>query len=153
MQNNKNCRNENAFFGFDFDQLGKTIEDFIGKSNVNEFFGRDFAHKTPLVNVYESAEHGLEIEIAAPGLSRDAFSVTIEGEELQVSANLNINKVAENVKVKRKEFDYSTFKRNFRLHDKFDSENITARYENGILLIRVPLKTETKKESFKVNIL
>ncbi len=151
MQQNKNCRNE-AIFGFDFDQIGKTIEDFINKSNVNEFFGRDFSHKMPLVNVYESEINGLEIEVAAPGLTKEAFSVTIEGEELIVSATLNVNKSTENVKVKRKEFDYSTFKRNFRLSDKFDSNKISARYENGILLIKVPVKTETKKESFKVEI-
>lgn len=154
MHNKRNCNHqtENGIFGFDFDQLGKTIEEFIGKSNVNDFFGRDFAHKTPLVNVYETAE-GLSIELAAPGLPREAFSVSVEQNILTVSASENVKETPENVKVKRKEFDYSTFKRTFRLSDKYNSEKVSARYENGILRIHIALKTEEKKDSIQVEIL
>ncbi len=152
--NKKNCNYQQAgnFWGMDFDQLGKTIEDFLGKSNVNEFFGRDAYNKNPLINVYESPE-GIDIELAAPGLNREAFSVSIEAQELSVEVNENVNKEAENVKVKRKDFDYSTFKKTFRLSDKYDLEKVTARYENGILYLKIPVRVEEKKASIKVEIL
>ena len=149
---NSNQHAENGFFGFDLDQLGKTIEEFLGKNNANDFWGRDFAHKTPLVNVSETPE-GLDLELAAPGLSREAFSVSVEQNILTISANATVKETAENVKVKRKEFDYSTFKRTFRLIDKYDTEKISARYENGILRIHVAVKTEEKKDSIKIEIL
>jgi HSP20 family protein len=154
MYNNKNCNNqtENAAFGFNFDQLGKTIEEFLGKNNVNDFWGRDFSHKTPLVNVYENTE-GLAVELAAPGLTKEAFSVNVEQQDLTVSTKATVKESAENVKVKRKEFEYSTFTRTFRLSDKYDTEKITARYENGILYIHVGVKSAEKKEGFKIEIL
>jgi HSP20 family protein len=153
MYNKRNCNNqtENAAFGFNFDQLGKTIEEFLGKNNVNEFWGHDFAHKTPLVNVYDSPE-GLSIELAAPGLSKEAFSVSVEQNTLIISANKNVKESADNVKIKRKEFEYSTFSKTFRLSNKYDTEKITARYENGILQIHVAIKTAEKKESYKIEI-
>ena len=90
----------------------------------------------------------MSVQVAHKG-SRQCHA---EGQDLLISAALNVNKSTENVKVNRKEFDYSTFKRNFRFSDKFDSNNIFSRYENGILLIKTPVKNETKKESYKVDI-
>ncbi len=149
--NKKKCdqKYDNGFFGFDLDQIGKTIEDLF--SNVNQNFGQDFAHKTPLVNLYET-EEGLDIEIAAPGLHKEDFQVSIEGHELYVAAKGNVKELPENVKIRRKEFAYSTFKRKFRLSDKYDPNAITAKYEAGILKLQVGLKQKKEKNSIRVEV-
>jgi HSP20 family protein len=149
--NKKNCNNnkESGFFNFDFDQIGKTLEDFF--QNASNNFGNDFAHKSPLVNVYESDE-GLHIDLAAPGLRKEDFKVTIEGQELQISADTNVKEVADNVKIKRKEFAYSTFSRKFRLSDKYDANNIAAKYEAGILKLHIGLKEKKEKDTIRVEV-
>jgi len=43
----------------------------------------------------------------------------------------------------RKEFDFSGASRTFRTSEKIDAENISARYENGVLTVQLP-----KKEAF-----
>ena len=46
----------------------------------------------------------------------------------------------ENEKLIRKEFGFKSFKRSFTLNEKIDTENIIARYENGILMLTLPKK-------------
>lgn len=146
---NSNQNNDNGFFGFDFDQIGKTLEDFF--QNASNNFGHDFAHKSPLVNVYESDE-GLHIDLAAPGLHKEDFKVTIEGQELQIAANTNVKELPDNVKIRRKEFSYSTFKRKFRLSSKYDANSISAKYEAGILKVHVGLKEKKEKDTIRVEV-
>jgi len=147
----ENAKQQNGFFNFDFDKLGKKVEEFMKKNNVNDFWGADFANKTPLVNVYES-EKGLDIELAAPGLEKEDFTVTVENHQLIVSTAQTVNKKLENVKIKRKEYDYSTFTRSFRLSDIYDLEKVTARYKKGILKVSVQKKEVKKKSSTRVDV-
>ncbi|MEL4474616.1 Hsp20/alpha crystallin family protein, partial [Shewanella algae] len=44
----------------------------------------------------------------------------------------------------RKEFTYRSFKRSFSVDDKINTENIQARYEDGVLKVLLPKKDEVK---------
>ena len=43
-----------------------------------------------------------------------------------------------------REFSYQSFSRSFTLPNSADSEKIVAKYENGILRIKIPKKEEAK---------
>lgn len=139
-------------FRFNFDEFGKAVDDLMQNIKVNDIFGADFTKTAPAINVYEHLGY-LEIQVAAPGLKKEDFHLQIEQDVLTISANANVKELPEDVKTKRNEFNYSTFKRTFRLNDKFDYQGIKARYEQGVLNITIPEKEQEPRTTIKVDIL
>lgn len=139
-------------FGLNFDDLGKAVDDFVSNIKVNDIFGTDATKTIPAVNSFEHAEY-LELQVAAPGLKKEDFELQIEEDILTISANVSLEKESEEINVKRKEFNYSAFKRTFCLTDKFDYQNIKAKYEAGVLLVTIPKKSKEEKSKIKVQVL
>ncbi len=105
----------------------------------------------PPVNIVEKPENYL-VEIAAPGLEKTDFNVKLEGNILTISTEQK-EKVEESTdKMIRKEFSYRSFKRSFTLDEKIDAENISAKYENGILKLELPKKENLKAGAREINI-
>lgn len=121
----------------------------------DNFFDKDFmtkgmelGTKVPAVNVSES-ENAFELEFAVPGLKKEDFQIDIDKDILTISAETQSEseeKDEENQKVTRREFSYSSFTRSFRLPDNSDEENISAVYNNGILHLNIPKKSEDDLE-------
>ena len=117
----------------------------------NEFF-ENAVHSdvrkgsVPQVNIRES-EYGYHLEMAAPGLSKEDFKISIENDVLTVSGEKKAETAEKNDKYTRKEFSYQSFMRSFTLPDVVDTEKIMARYENGIMNIDLPKKEEAKPKS------
>jgi HSP20 family protein len=127
--------------------------DGIFDREIGSFFGSDNFASQPLVNILETSE-GYGIEIAAPGLAKEDFEIQAEGAFLTVSARQKQEgALHRDGKILRKEFNFATFSRRFRLSNGVDLERITARYENGVLKITL-LKSEAElKQSRSVEIL
>ena len=104
----------------------------------------------PAVNVKETEKY-FEVEVAAPGLKKEDFSIELENDVLSVSHLKKEEKKAEgeNGRYTMKEFALKSFKRSFSLpENQIDSEKIEAKYQDGILNIVLP-KKEEKKEKVK----
>lgn len=122
-------------------------------SIFNDFFGNEWVDKSngtaPAVNILET-EHDFQIEVAAPGMTKEDFKVNInEDNELVISMEKRTENKEENPKHKgtylRREFSYSRFQQSLILPDTVEKENITARVENGVLTVEIPKKKETEK--------
>lgn len=105
-------------------------------------------YSTPAANIAEN-EVNFTIEIAAPGLQKEDFKIEVKNSKLTVSAESKTQE--EGKKYSRKEFAYGSFKRNFTLPETVDSENISAKYADGILYVVIP-KLEKEKVGRSINI-
>jgi HSP20 family protein len=94
-------------------------------SLFENFFGRDteqffnLAHVgtgTPAVNVKEDNE-AIRVEVAAPGLKKEDFKVTLENGLLTITAKAvrNTKKRTKRAATPRREFSYRGFSRSFTL--------------------------------------
>lgn len=96
----------------------------------------------PATNIKES-DKGYVLELALPGFKKDDFKVAVNNGMLSVSSevkNENENKNEEEGYVRR-EFSYQSFTRQFTLpEEKVDTENIAAKYEDGVLRLSIPKK-------------
>ena len=93
----------------------------------------------PKVNILET-EDDFQINLAAPGMKKNEFSVSLDNDLLTISAEKADEKTESNHTFTRFEFDYQNFERSFTLPiEKVDSEKINAKYEDGILYL-VPLR-------------
>lgn len=110
-------------------------------SAVSKAVREDVLHYPP-VNIIDKTTN-YSVELSAPGYLKADFSIKLDNNVLTVSTDKKEVTTVENEKLIRSEFGLKSFKRSFTLNEKIDTENIAARYENGILKIELP-----KKESF-----
>lgn len=131
--------------------------DGMMKELLNEFpsaasrtFREDVLNFPP-VNITETAE-GYQVELAVPGFEKADFNVKLDDKILTISTEKKESNAAADQKMIRKEFSYKSFKRSFTLDDKIDAENISAKYENGILILELPKKENLKAAVKDINI-
>lgn len=106
---------------------------------------RQFA--SPAVNIKESDKE-FQIEIAAPGMTREDFSVRIDNdEELVIALEKKNQKEEKNEKANylRREFSYTSYHQSFVLPENINLEAIQAEMVNGVLNIKLPKIQEVKK--------
>lgn len=104
----------------------------------------------PSVNVKED-DNRYEIEVAAPGLNKEDFSLKIENNVLTISSEKENEKDEKAGNYSRREFSYQSFKRSFTLPEgHILTDKILAKYNNGILRIELPKRDEVKPQPEKM---
>ena len=114
-------------------------------------FGIDLApktHQTPAVNITEK-ENTFHMELVAPGKEKKDFHVELEEDTLTISTTTDQESNEDNSKFTRREFDYASFQRSFRIPETIDTKNIKANYKNGLLSIILPKRKEAIPEPKK----
>jgi HSP20 family protein len=124
----------------------------------DDFFNRDLFNwgnsnfsntntTIPAVNIKETADN-YEVEVAAPGMTKNDFRIELDGNNLTISSEKSHQEgVAEGERYARKEFSYQSFQRTFSLQKNVvDVENIQAKYENGILQLLIPKREEVRQK-------
>jgi HSP20 family protein len=132
-------------------QLPVFFDDFLGDVfNTNKMsFKTAFASTTPAINIKES-DTVYQIELAAPGMEKSDFKISIDQDLLSISTEKPEEKTENAEKYNRKEFGYLLFKRSFTLAElKIETEKIEAKYEAGVLIITVPKKVEQENKTVK----
>ena len=124
-------------------------------SLFDEFFTRDFGidlaprtYQTPAVNIIEKGD-AFHLELVAPGKEKKDFDVELEEDTLTISTNSDSGIVEEDTQFTRREFDYASFDRSFRIPETIDTKNIKANYKNGLLSIVLPKRKEAIPEPKK----
>ena len=107
-----------------------------------EFFPMRVGVNVPSVNVKETEKEYM-LDVAAPGLERKDFNIEVQNHTLTVSAEKEEKKEKEEEGYSKKEYSYNSFSRSFALPENVKEGDIDAKYENGILTIRVPKAKET----------
>ncbi len=109
------------------------------------FFDSDWMKSmtVPSVNIRET-EKEFFVELAAPGLNKKDFKISVENGMLTISAEKKFEKEETEKEFTRKEFSYSNFSRSFMLPENVNEEKIEAHYEDGILKLQV-LKSVVEK--------
>lgn len=103
----------------------------------------------PSVNIKESSE-AFDVEVAAPGFSKDEFKIELHNDLLTISSEKQVeNETKEGENFTRREFSYQSFSRSFTLPNTVNSNKIGAKYENGVLKISIPKKEEAKPKPAK----
>jgi HSP20 family protein len=105
----------------------------------------------PAVNVLEK-EKAFEIEMAAPGLEKKDFNITVDNGVLTISCEKEAEKEDKEKNYTRREYSYTNFARSFTLPDSVKSDEISAKYEDGVLRLILPKTDEAKVKSKAVKV-
>ncbi len=103
------------------------------------------------VNIHETAD-AYHLELLAAGRNKEDFKINIENGLLTISFEKKEQTKTDDYKTVRKEFAFHSFKRSFTLDEQVDSNNIQAKYENGLLKLLLPKKAQVKENAKQINI-
>lgn len=125
------------------------------RNDMFDFWGGDNAVETvPSINITEE-QHDYKIEMAAPGMKKDDFNIDIDDNIITISSE----KESEETDGKNgknytfREYNYSRFSRSFSIPENAETSKISAKYNDGILCLTIPKKTEqVKSKSQKIKI-
>ena len=113
-------------------------DDFMGYTPAKQF-------ASPAVNIIEN-ENDFQIEVAAPGMSKEDFKVRLENDnELVISLEKKNEDKHEKKNYLRREFSYASYKQAFIIPDEVEAEGINASMVDGVLKITLPKKEVTVK--------
>lgn len=127
----------------------------------NDFFDNDWMERAnatqPAINVKEDAQ-AFTVEVAAPGMSKENFSIRIDEDNNLVLSMENKTQEKKDEKPQarylRREFAYSRFEQQMELPENVDKAHISAKMEKGILEITLPKLTpeQVKKAQRQIDI-
>lgn len=138
----------NLFSGF-FSDIDRMFENdmFLMPMHLNRFGNENM----PAANLRETPKE-YAIELAVPGMKRDDFNIEIDDNMLSISCEKEENINEDKDDYKRREYNYSSFSRSFRLPETVKADKIKAQYDNGVLHITVPKAEQNDQRKKRINV-
>ena len=117
----------------------------------NDFFDNSWMERptytAPAINVIES-ENEYDVELAAPGLTKDDFNVHVDADnnlQIRMEKKTETKEGKKHGRYLRREFSYEKFQQTLLLPDDVDAEKIEAKVENGVLNVHLPKMVKVEK--------
>ncbi|SRR5579871_5506777 len=130
-------------FGSDFPipTLQRELERFLRNPAIS--LGLSGYGAYPPLNVFEN-DHGAVVVAEMAGLDPSQVNIGCQGRTLTIRGERKPREAGNGVAYHRRERSFGEFSRSLQLPEDYDLEKAEAKYENGLLIIRVP-KAEAAK--------
>ncbi len=106
---------------------------------------------SPAVDIYEEGDD-LVVKAELPGINKEDIEVKVTDDYITISGEKKKEEKVEKKDYYRYERSYGSFSRTFRLPVDVQTEKAKAKFENGVLEIRIPKTEEAKKKEKKLQI-
>lgn len=125
--------------------------DSLFRTTLPDLFRRSEGVLFPPMNVAEDA-NGYDVTVEMPGLEEDDIQVEVLGRQLVVSAERTWRKEDEEKQYHRIESRYGVMQRSMSLPEDalLDLDKVEAKYDKGVLRVRVPKAAPTPKRRIAV---
>jgi len=102
----------------------------------------------PDVDVFSSADDLLFV-VDLPGVAKGDVTIDIDQSDTMVVRARNHAKEPDNPVVQQ--FRVGDYYRAFQLSDDYNKEKVSAKLDNGVLVVRIPMREEAKPRSVQVS--
>jgi HSP20 family protein len=123
-------------------------ESFSSESPEEALTTTSFA---PPVDIYEGV-HNITLKMEVPGIDEKDIDVRIDGNTLTLHGEREFEKDEKEENFRRLERQYGSFTRSFTLPNSVDSNQVTAHYDKGVLMVNLAKKVEAKPKQIKVDV-
>ena len=128
----------------DFDDIVKDF--FAGFSNISASRG-----VYPLLDIKEDKEK-YTIDVEIPGIEKNDLKISVKKDNLIIQGEKKETKKKEEESYLRVERSYGNFMRSVKLPTEINQEQITAKYNNGVIKIILPKTKKDKTKEVQVKI-
>lgn len=105
----------------------------------------------PVMNISES-DDAYHLEFDLPGVKKEDLDVTFERGRLVLRGERRSEKEEKGQRFRRIEKHYGTFERTVSLPEDVMADSIEARFENGVLELKVPKTLQGPEQRKRINI-
>lgn len=105
----------------------------------------------PAVDIYEEGDD-LVLKAELPGLNKEDIEVKVTDDYITISGEKKKEEKIEEKNYYRYERSYGSFARTFRLPVEIQTDKAKAKFEKGVLEIRIPKTEEAKTKERKLQI-
>ena len=135
---------------FGLHRLNRILDEAFGSSAFPEQGNVITSTLFAPTDVSEDAD-ALQITMELPGVQPEDARLSLENNILTIRGEKRQEIDENNERVHRFERVYGTFERTFALPNTVDPDKIDARFENGVLLIRIPKAERARPREIRVN--
>jgi HSP20 family protein len=96
-------------------------------------------------------ENALQITMELPGIDPDDVRLSLENNVLTIRGEKKAQFDENNERIHRSERVYGVFERTFVLPNTVDPDRVEARFENGVLMIRIPKAERARPREIRVS--
>lgn len=125
-------------------ELDRLFEDFLDRPSAGA--GR----LTPPADLWET-EDAFAVEMELPGFHRDDIDVAIDQGNLTITGRRDVD-AAEGADFHLRERATGQFRRSFSLPASVRTQDVKARYDNGVLRIDLPKAEEARTKKIEVDV-
>lgn len=111
--------------------------------------GRDAA-MLPAVDVIEDTG-GITLYADLPGVPKDKLHLEIEADNLTIEGEVVLT-MPQGMEASHAEVDLPRYRRVFSLSKELDSEKVTAEFQQGVLVLRIPKVEQAKPRKIEVKV-
>lgn len=135
------------------------FRDFFGnRGALSPFFGRwieeDDTKESawrPAVDIFETKD-GMVMRAELPGMDKDDIKIGIESNVLTLRGERKFDEEVKRDNYHRVERSYGSFCRSFTLPSEVDRNKIEARFENGVLEVKLPKSEGAKQKQIEIKV-
>jgi len=109
-----------------------------------------FTHWAPALDLYEDGDN-LVVKLEAPGLKKDAFSLSLHEGVLSISGERKLSERRENARGYRAERFEGRFQRSLALPKAVDADKVTASYKDGVLTVTLPVAEAARPRQINIH--
>jgi HSP20 family protein len=102
----------------------------------------------PVVNIFETGD-GYALEAEMPGVNKDGLEITLEGNEITILGRRTAEPV--NGELLLRERSAADYRRVFELDPAIDTNQISAKMEQGMLTLTLPKSERVKPRKITVS--
>ncbi|HKY01328.1 MAG TPA: Hsp20/alpha crystallin family protein [Burkholderiales bacterium] len=135
------------------DPFGDIVDDLFKGFFVRPVVGEGLQQSIQRMKVeVVEDENAYRVQAEIPGVKKEDIHVTIDGEQLSISAEVKQEKEAKENggRVVHSERYYGKVARSFRLGQEIDQANTQARYNEGVLELTLPKRATEKAKQITI---
>lgn len=100
----------------------------------------------------KETDQGYNLEAELPGVSKDNIQISIEGNQVSLSAKVQqLDEQKDGERVLRSERYYGSVSRSIQLPAEIDTSQAKARYEDGVLKMTLPKKQSSSSQRLTID--
>ncbi len=128
----------------------KQIQACSSGNNEAENRARRVSWIRPQYNVNQDAE-SYTVRVYLPGISREQTAITVDKDTLEIVGRRDVPEQDSTWKVLHREIPEADYRLRLELNAPVDRENISARSENGVLTVTLPVADVARPRQIAIN--
>lgn len=102
---------------------------------------------SPDVDIYTSTDAAVFV-VDMPGVGKGDVTIMVDETNSLVIRGKNSNKEPENAVLRQ--YEVGDYYRAFQLSDEYDKDKVSAKLENGLLEVAIPMREEVKPKRIEI---